>query len=58
MKFTPGHVTKTSTREHLEKISSPESRAKGMYSCHHVLGLHDGKPRPDVCPKCREEAKD
>jgi hypothetical protein len=44
----------TQNKNWLESISSPESRAKGMYVCHHVLGYHNERPHP-LCPRCFEE---
>src|SRR5713226_8778979 len=45
-----GHRS-TQNRAFLESVSTPESRAKGMYVCHHVLGHHNERPHP-LCPRC------
>jgi hypothetical protein len=45
----------TRTPEHLEKISSPESRQQGGYgSAHLVHGYHKNKPNMN-CHICRKE---
>jgi len=45
----------TQNREWLDKISSPESRQRGMLSVLHDLGKHHSA---DNCPRCEEDSKE
>lgn len=45
---------RTATAEHLMKISTTESRAKGGYTSQHNFGRHCVE-RP-LCPKCAASA--
>jgi predicted Zn-ribbon and HTH transcriptional regulator len=48
-------LNRTATREHLESISTPESRRAGGFSACHVQGkVHD----PKDCPRCNQERQD
>jgi hypothetical protein len=48
-------LNRTATREHLESISTPESRRAGGLAASHDQGKqHD----PAGCPRCEGEEKD
>lgn len=48
---------KTSTREHMLEISTPETRQKGGYGTNHIQGKHEGKFNP-CCHHCQKERRE